>query len=103
MSEENPFDDIDNILEYISENIIFDNQIQLDLFLFEFASRLKDSYKNIKNPEPPSTDEDEDEDFLELAYKQNKIDTTKSQYLWASKYEPKIKVNIDEEGFYSLK
>ncbi len=78
MSEENPFDDIDNILEYISDNIIFDNQIQLDLFLFEFESRLKDLFLNKVESESSTSEES----------------TTES--------EPKLKVNIDEEGFYSL-
>ncbi len=100
MSEENPFDDIDNILEYISDNIIFENKKQLNLFSLELLTRLNNLY--INNLENESTTSEEDEDFLESAYIKNKIDTTKSQYLWASKYEPKIKVNIDEEGFHSL-
>jgi len=100
MSEEDPFDDIDNILEYISDNIIFENKKQLNLFSLELLTRLNNLY--INNFENESTTSEEDEEFLESSYKKIKEETTKSQYLWASKYEPKIKVNIDDEGFHSL-
>ena len=44
MSEEDPFDDIDYILEYVSENLHFDNDIQLEQFLVELVDRIKNNY-----------------------------------------------------------
>jgi hypothetical protein len=80
MSEEDPFDDIDYILEYISENLSFDNEEQLNVFIKEFTARLKDFY-NALETESDSTSSEE-----------------------SPKIEPEfINVNIDEEGFHSLK
>tara|TARA_R110002096_G_scaffold76889_2_gene181448 strand:+ start:2941 stop:3180 length:240 start_codon:yes stop_codon:yes gene_type:complete len=44
MSEINPFDDIDNILEYISDNLEFDNERQLNKFITELTERIKDTF-----------------------------------------------------------
>ena len=80
MSEDDPFDDIDYIIEYISENLSFDNEDQLNFFIKEFNARLKDFYNALES-ESDSTSSEE-----------------------PPKIEPEfVNVNIDEEGFYSLK
>lgn len=61
MSEEDPFDDIDYILEYVSENLYFDNDKQLEQFLVELVDRIKNNYNCLS-----SETETESESELEV-------------------------------------
>ena len=70
MSEINPFDDIDNILEYISDNLEFDNERQLNKFITELTERIKDTFNKYET-ESSSSDSDDsigEPEVLEVVY-----------------------------------
>ena len=57
MSDRNPFEDIDDILEYISDNLEFDNERQLNKFIKELTERIKDTFDNYET-ESSTSDSD---------------------------------------------
>lgn len=67
MSELNPMDDIDNIIEYISYNLEFQNKRQLNKFITELNERIKDTFINNfdKDYETESSTSDSDTSFGE--------------------------------------
>jgi len=57
MSEINPMDDIDNIIEYISYNLDFQNEKQLNRFIKELNERIKDTFNNYETESSTSDSE----------------------------------------------
>ncbi len=57
MSEINPMDDIDNIIEYISDNLEFENEKQLNTFIKELNERIKDTFNNYETESSTSDSE----------------------------------------------
>jgi len=81
MSEEDPFDEIDAICEFISYRLDFDNSVQLEKFIKELNERLRD----LIDPDYSS----------ESSVSSEEIDDTKV-------IKEKIKVKKDKEEFYEI-
>ena len=61
MSEIDPFDDIDKIMEYVVDNMEFENKLQIKQFILEFEERLMD----LLDPDYEPSDSSESDDNLE--------------------------------------
>jgi len=81
MSEEDPFDEIDTICEFISYRLDFDNSVQLENFIKELNGRLRD----LIDPDYSS----------ESSVSSEEINDTKL-------VKEKIKVKKDKEDFYEI-
>jgi len=81
MSEENPFDDIDMICEFISCRISFDNSAQLEQFIKELNERIRDSFDPDYSSESSVSSEEIDEKEI---------------------IKEKVKVKKDKEDFYEI-